>query len=43
MIAGISLLDAAMVLVSTGQWDLAGVTALGFPLTLALQRFTPGT
>jgi 4-hydroxybenzoate polyprenyltransferase len=43
MIAGISLLDAAMVLVSTGHWGLASVTALGFPLTLALQRLTPGT
>ncbi len=43
MIAGISILDAVMVLLSTGQWGLAGVTALGFPLTLALQRFTPGT
>jgi hypothetical protein len=43
MIAGISLLDAAAVALSTGSAVPGLVAAAGFPLTIALQRFTPGT
>jgi 4-hydroxybenzoate polyprenyltransferase len=43
LIAGISLLDAAMVFTATGHPLLALTATAGFPLTLALQRFTPGT
>jgi 4-hydroxybenzoate polyprenyltransferase len=42
LIAGISLLDAAVILALSGRADLAAVAALGFPLTLLLQRFVPG-
>jgi 4-hydroxybenzoate polyprenyltransferase len=43
LIAGISLLDALFVLVmAPALWRLAIVAALGFPLTLALQRWVPG-
>ena len=42
LIAGISLLDALLIGVLSGAWGLAAVAALGFPLTLALQRFVPG-
>jgi 4-hydroxybenzoate polyprenyltransferase len=42
LIAGISLLDAAFIAVVSGDWTMATVAALGFPLTLFLQRFVPG-
>lgn len=42
MLAGICLVDAAIIL-WTGQPQLALIAALGFPLTLALQRVVPGT
>jgi 4-hydroxybenzoate polyprenyltransferase len=42
MLAGICLVDAAIIL-WMGQPQLALVAALGFPLTLVLQRFVPGT
>jgi 4-hydroxybenzoate polyprenyltransferase len=43
LIAGISLLDAAfIVIVAPALWPLAMVAALGFPLTLFLQRWVPG-
>jgi len=41
-IAGISLVDAIL-LCSVGRFDWALVAALGFPATLALQRFVRGT
>jgi len=41
-IAGISLVDAALLL-SAGRWDWALSAALGFPATLALQRWVRGT
>lgn len=43
LLAGISLVDALVVLTCGGDLWLAGVAALGFPLTLALQRVVPGT
>lgn len=43
LIAGISIVDAAVVLWATGAWPPALVAAAGFPLTLALQRVAPGT
>lgn len=43
MLAGISLVDALVVLVCGGDPWLVGVAALGFPLTLAFQRVVPGT
>ena len=43
LIAGISLVDAAMVMAATRDPMLALATASGFAFTLALQRFTPGT
>ncbi|MGE0393283.1 MAG: UbiA family prenyltransferase [Vicinamibacterales bacterium] len=43
LLAGISLVDALVVLAFGGGPWLAGVTALGFPLTLAFQRVVPGT
>jgi 4-hydroxybenzoate polyprenyltransferase len=43
LIAGISLVDALfIVLVSPTAFRLALVAALGFPLTLVLQRWVPG-
>ncbi len=42
LIAGISLVDAAM-LASAGALEPALAAVLGFPATLALQRFIPGT
>ena len=42
MLAGICLVDAAIML-WMGQPHLALIAALGFPLTLVLQRFVPGT
>ena len=42
MLAGICLVDAAIIL-WMGQSQLALVAAIGFPLTLALQRIVPGT
>jgi 4-hydroxybenzoate polyprenyltransferase len=42
LIAGISLLDA-MFIAGAGEPRLAGLAVLGFLLTLALQRFVPGT
>jgi 4-hydroxybenzoate polyprenyltransferase len=42
LIAGISLLDAAFIAAVSANWMLAAVAALGFPLTLFLQRFVPG-
>lgn len=43
LLAGISLVDALVVLVCGGGMPLAAVAALGFPLTLVLQRVVPGT
>jgi 4-hydroxybenzoate polyprenyltransferase len=42
LIAGISLVDALFVLAMTGSRSLAALAAMGFLLTLALQRFVPG-
>ncbi len=42
LIAGISFLDALLIAL-TGQLWLAALAALGFPLTLAGQRFVKGT
>lgn len=42
LIAAISLVDATVILVSTGSIGLSGLAALGFPLTLLLQRVVPG-
>lgn len=42
LLAGICLVDAAIIL-WMGQPALALIAAIGFPLTLALQRFVPGT
>jgi 4-hydroxybenzoate polyprenyltransferase len=42
LLAGISLVDAVFIGVTARSMALAGVAALGFPLTLALQRFVPG-
>lgn len=43
LLAGISLVDAVVILVSGGGTPLALVAAAGFPLTLLLQRIVPGT
>jgi 4-hydroxybenzoate polyprenyltransferase len=43
LIAGISLLDAALITASGGGLTAGLVAAMGFPLTLALQRVAPGT
>lgn len=43
LLAGISLVDALVVLACGGGPWVAGVAALGFPLTLAFQRLVPGT
>ena len=42
LIAAISLLDA-MLIAGQGMTILAFIAALGFPATLALQRFVRGT
>lgn len=42
LIAGISLLDAAVIAIC-GYSSLAGLAALGFPLTLVAQRWVRGT
>jgi 4-hydroxybenzoate polyprenyltransferase len=43
LIAGISVLDAVVIAVAASRsWPLALVAALGFPLTLVLQRWVPG-
>jgi 4-hydroxybenzoate polyprenyltransferase len=42
LIAGISLVDAAVILLTAGAPELAACAALGFPATLLLQRVVPG-
>jgi 4-hydroxybenzoate polyprenyltransferase len=42
LIAGISLLDAVLI-AGAGEIELAWLAVAGFTLTLALQRFVPGT
>ena len=42
LIAGISLLDAVLI-AGAGDLDIAWLAVAGFLLTLALQRFVPGT
>ena len=42
LIAGMCLLDALLI-GSTGAWTLAVAAAFGFPITLAFQKFIPGT
>lgn len=42
LIAGISLVDATVIGVATGAWATAALAAVGFPLTLVLQRWVPG-
>ena len=42
LIAGISLVDATVILAVTGQPSLALLAAAGFAATLFLQRFVPG-
>jgi hypothetical protein len=42
LIAGICLQDALLIAL-TGSAALAGIAALGFPLTLAGQRYVKGT
>jgi hypothetical protein len=43
LIAGISLVDAVFTaVIAPALWPLAIVAALGFPLTLILQRWVPG-
>ena len=42
LIAAISLVDAAVIAVSTSSPTLTIIAAVGFPLTLFLQRFVPG-
>jgi 4-hydroxybenzoate polyprenyltransferase len=42
LLAGISLVDAAFIWVVSASLPLALLAAVGFPLTLALQRFVPG-
>jgi len=42
LIAGISLLDAAVIAVVSSAYDYALLAAVGFPLTLVLQRVVPG-
>lgn len=43
LLAGISLFDAAVILASGGDPGLVLIAAVGFPLTLLLQRVVPGT
>jgi 4-hydroxybenzoate polyprenyltransferase len=43
LIAGISLVDAVLIAAITGSWSTAAIAALGYPATLMLQRFAPGT
>lgn len=42
MLAGICIVDA-LIIASMADWRLAAMAAIGFPLTLALQRVVPGT
>jgi 4-hydroxybenzoate polyprenyltransferase len=42
LIAGISLLDAAVILATSGSFPLTALAVVGFGLTLALQRVVPG-
>jgi 4-hydroxybenzoate polyprenyltransferase len=42
MIAAISLVDAIVISAVSSSYDLALLAAVGFPLTLALQRVVPG-
>jgi 4-hydroxybenzoate polyprenyltransferase len=42
LIAGISIVDAAVIAAVTGSLPLAALAALGFPATLLLQRVVPG-
>jgi hypothetical protein len=43
LIAGISIVDTGFIAtVAPAAWPLAVLAALGFPLTLFLQRFVPG-
>lgn len=43
LLAGISLLDATIILLAGGPATLAAVAASGFVLTLLFQRYVPGT
>ncbi len=43
LIAGISLVDAMLILALTGLWTMAAIAALAYPATLFSQRFAPGT
>ena len=42
LLAGICLLDALLIAAS-GEASLAWIAVVGFPLTLAFQRWVPGT
>jgi 4-hydroxybenzoate polyprenyltransferase len=42
LLAGISLVDAAVIGGTTGSVPLVAAAAAGFPLTLSLQRWVPG-
>ncbi len=42
LLAGISLVDAAFIWLTTGSWALVAAAACGFPLTLAFQKVVPG-
>lgn len=42
LLAGISLVDAAFIAGVSGSLRLAAIAAVGFPLTLVLQRWVPG-
>jgi 4-hydroxybenzoate polyprenyltransferase len=42
LIAGISIVDAMVILSVTGSLMFSGLAALGFPLTLLFQRVVPG-
>ena len=43
LIAGIALVDAILIVATTGNWATAAIAAAGCPATLMLQRFAPGT
>jgi len=43
LIAGISLFDALLIIIATNEINWALLSCAGFLLTLALQRFIPGT
>ena len=43
LIAGISLVDAMLIVMITGRWETAAIAAAGCPATLMLQRLAPGT